>query len=183
MIVIFSPDDICVHSGATDFPADLVNDEEIDLLERQAGHPFLGKVEQFFFAFDKLLWGHGLYESRLVARVFNDGQTKEDTSFLDDHPAHRADEVVEAVMNYSLVAKPGTMMIAQADEHHSRIGHRCASVNELVHGNRRSRVELCPRAGNPPIPSQVGTRWMTRSAPFIASANVTVFISKISPKS
>ena len=42
----FAADDVGVHAGAADVLADLVDDEQVGLVERQPGEPFLRLDEQ-----------------------------------------------------------------------------------------------------------------------------------------
>ena len=118
MIVELAADDVGVHARAADVLADLVEQQDIGRLERQARNPLLGQHEQFLLAILEFVRRDGLNLGRLVVGVFDDADAGDDAALGQHFAGDAADDLPEAVVHDRPVIDLRPFVLAQADQHH-----------------------------------------------------------------
>ena len=112
------PDDVRVEPGTADVLADFVQQQHVGLVKRQAGHPLAGLPQQLLLAAFELSRRHTRDAGRLVVRVLQDGQARQDVAPFEYFAGDAAEDLAEAEILNGLVIDQRSGMFAQADEHH-----------------------------------------------------------------
>jgi hypothetical protein len=113
-----SPDDVGVHAGAADVLAEVVHDQQINLVERKSGQQTFRFGEEFGLAPLDLVGGEEGEPRSFVALVLDDAQAAQHGHFV-QRDLHRAPEdFLVAVMARRAVVLRGAGALAKADDEH-----------------------------------------------------------------
>ena len=85
--VELAADHVGVHARAADVLADLVDDQQMDLIERQPRHQLLGQDQQLLLARLELLRRDALDLGRFVVAILDDAQAGHDAARSSTRPA------------------------------------------------------------------------------------------------
>ena len=92
-----STGDVRVHAGAADVFANVIDDQQVDVLDGKFGHEALGLAEQFGFASFHVLREQGRNTRRLMELVFHNAETSDDRRAFQNNPPDRAQHVLVTV--------------------------------------------------------------------------------------
>ena len=81
-------DDVRVHAGAAERFADRVDDQHVDVVERQSRKVVAMPLDQFGLAPQNIAWPHGVQFGRLIEAVFQNRQAGPDLARVEHHLAH-----------------------------------------------------------------------------------------------
>ena len=129
-------DDVGIHSRAGNVLAHFVDDQQVDGIEGQLGHPRLGLAQQFSFARLDVRRREGADECGLVVAVLDDAESEGDSGALHHFSAERGDHGFVTQLDVGPVRLHGAAMLAHADGHH--LEHPRADLP------RKSRMGLDP---------------------------------------
>ena len=133
-----APDDVRVEAGAADVLADAVEQQQVDVAERQARHPATGVVEQRGLVVEPALGSeHGDPGGEVVAAL-DDGDAAQELRGLDGRGGGVVEERLPPVLDDGPVAGVGAVGLAQPEQQHL---HEAALVATGEH-----RVGLDPVA-------------------------------------
>lgn len=118
MVAGLASDDIGIHAGAAEVFADLVHDQDVGSIERQACHPASGHVEQFGLARFKPFGLDRFDQGGFIMGVLDNSQTAADPDLAEDLMGDAAHDAIEAMVDDGSVIDFGSGMFSQADEHH-----------------------------------------------------------------
>ena len=90
-------DDVGVHACARDILADLLDDQQVDALDEEAGHGAPRFLQKLRLAALELSGLQGLDAEGLFIGVFDEGHTHENRRFVEDAAAPSRDQAGEAL--------------------------------------------------------------------------------------
>ena len=111
-------DDVGVHAGAADLLAHLVDDQQVDVGERQPRQHALGQRQQLDLGRLERLGWHETDDHGLVVLVLDDGDGEEDVDPGEERAGDGEDRLAEPARKAVAVVLLGPRLLAEADGQH-----------------------------------------------------------------
>ena len=93
--VVFSPEHIGVRTETAELRSDLVDQQNIDKLERQPKEEAARMMQHGAFLFDKILWQYRLDASRVLLAILQDHQPGQEIGFVQHDLIDAAGDIVK----------------------------------------------------------------------------------------
>ena len=111
-------DDILIHARSADILAHLVDDQQVDRIDRNPRKQSFGFSQQLILGLFNVSGRYGLYDLGLVPLIFHQGHPESNRSSFQNFPGHRLKYGVMTLPDDDVVIKIGAFLFAQSDGHY-----------------------------------------------------------------
>ena len=120
VLVELAADDVGVQARAADLLADPVDEQYVDAVERELGHPLPGQHRQLLLAAEEVFRSDGLDQGGLVPGILDDRHARQDVAAAEHLAGGAADDLAEAIVLDRAMVDRRPRALPQADQEHLR---------------------------------------------------------------
>ena len=118
VVIVLSPDHICIEPCSTDVLSDLINNKQVGDRERQPGQPLGRQLEKLLFAFKKPCGGDRFDQGGFIIGILNNRQTADDATLGNHGSRNRSNDFHKTVISNGSMINLGPFVLTETDQHH-----------------------------------------------------------------